>query len=67
MISLLGLLKIFILFGIAVYLVFAVIVIKQVKIMNQTLKTEIAPVIKISSYVPLIFAFLIFVFALLSL
>lgn len=66
-ITLLGLLKIFVLFGILVYLIFAAIVVKQVKTMNATLKVGLAPAIRISSYLHFAFAVLVFLFALLAL
>lgn len=62
-----GLLKIFILIGIAVYIIFAFIVVKQVKIMNLTLKVGLETPIKISSYLHLAFAVLVFLFALFAL
>lgn len=66
-ITVLGLLKIFVLFGIVVYLIFAAIVVKQVKIMNSTLKVGLEPAIRLSSYIHLAFAVLVFLFALFAL
>lgn len=65
--TLTGLLKIFILVGIGVYVVFAFIVVKQVKIMNATLNVGLEGPIKLSSYLHLAFAILVFLFALLAL
>lgn len=62
--TLLGFLKAFVLFGIVVYLIFAVIVVKQVKIMNTTLKSELSSPISLSSYLHLAFAIGVFLFAL---
>lgn len=65
--TILGILKIFILFGILVYLIFAVVVVKQVKIMNATLKTPLEFPVQVSSFIPLAFAVAVFLFALLAL
>ena len=62
-----GLLKLFILIGIGVYVVFTIIVVKQVKIMNSTLKVGLEAPIKLSSYLLLAFAILVFLFALFAL
>ena len=62
-----GLLKLFILVGIGVYVVFTIIVVKQVKIMNSTLKAGLEAPIKLSAYLLLSFAILVFLFALFAL
>lgn len=62
-----AILKVFVLVGVAVYVLFAAIVVKQVKIMSSTLRVGLEFPIKISSYLPLILAVLVFLFALLAL
>ncbi len=62
-----GFLKLFIIIGVGVYVIFAVIVVKQVKIMNTTLKVGLEGPIKVSSYLLLAFAILVFLFALFAL
>lgn len=63
----LGILKIFVLLGVAIYIVFAAVVVKQVQIMTATIKVGLEGLIKTISYAHLLFAILVFLFALLTL
>lgn len=65
--SFLGVLKILVLFGVGLYIVFAAVVVKQVQIMTDTIKVGLETPIKIISYLHLAFAVLVFLFALVSL
>ena len=65
--SFLGILKIFVLFGVGLYIVFAAVVVKQVQIMTGTVKVGLETPIKIISYLHFAFAILVFLFALVRL
>ncbi len=59
--------KIFVLFALAIYLVFSLVVARQVHLMTDTVEVGFEAPVKILSYVHLIFAILVFVFALIIL
>lgn len=61
------LLKIFILLGITLYFVFAVVVIKQVSLMTETVQMPIDPTLRTLAWAHLIFAIAVFLIALLTL
>ncbi len=56
--------KIFVLFGLAIYLVFALVMIKQVKLMTNTLSLSIDKLVILFTYAHLVFAVLVFILAL---
>ena len=66
-ITFLGILKILVLVGIAIYVVFAAVVVKQVAIMISTVKVGFEGPIKLVSYLHFLFAVFVFLFALISL
>ncbi len=57
-------LKIFFIVGLTVYLIFAVVIVKQVRIMNQTLDVGFNNTLSAISFLHLIFAIGILAFAL---
>ena len=59
--------KIFFIVGLSVYLIFALVVVQQVKIMSNTVKLNFELPIKILSVVHLLFALFLLVFALITL
>ena len=59
--------KIFVLFGLAIYLVFALVMIKQVKLMTSTLTLTIDKFVVLLTYAHLAFAILVFILALIIL
>lgn len=59
-ISILFIGKIFVLFALVLYLVFAFVVVRQVKLMTDTLEVGFEFPIRLLSYVHLLFAFLVF-------
>lgn len=59
--------KIFVLFGLAIYLVFALVMIKQVKLMTGTLTLTVDKFVVLFTYAHLVFAGLVFILALLIL
>ncbi len=59
--------KIFFLIGLGVYLIFALVVLKQVSIMTETLDIGFELPIKLLSWLHLLFAIGVFVFALIVL
>jgi len=63
----LAILKILVLLGAGVYIVFAGVVVKQVSIMTATIKVGLEGPIKTISYLHFLFAILVFLFALLTL
>lgn len=65
--TLLSILKLFVLFGVAIYITFAVVLIKQVRIMTSTIDVGLEWPIKVVSYLHLAFAILVFLFALVTL
>lgn len=56
--------KIFVLFGLAIYLVFALVMVKQVKLMTGTLNLPLEKFVILLSYAHLVFAVLVFILAL---
>ena len=59
--------KIFFLFGIGLYLIFALVVVKQVNLMTETIELPADPLLRTLAWAHLIFAMAIFLFALISL
>lgn len=62
-----GIVKIFFMIGLAVYLIFALVVVQQVKIMSNTIKLSFEFPIKILSIIHLLAALVLFIFALVTL
>lgn len=60
-------LKIFFIIGLLVYLIFALVVVRQVRIMNETLDVGFEGVLTIISYLHLLFAIGVLAFALFTL
>lgn len=61
------LLKVFILLGIALYFVFAVVVIKQVNLMTETVEMPVDPTLRTLAWAHFIFALAVFLIALFTL
>jgi len=59
--------KIFVLFGLVIYFVFALVVVRQVQLMTETLEVGFETQLKILSYLHLAFAILVFLAALIVL
>jgi hypothetical protein len=59
--------KIFVLFGLTLYLIFALVVIRQVQLMTKTIKMNFEAPVKILALVHLLFAIAVFLFALIIL
>ena len=59
--------KIFVLFGLSIYIVFGFVVLRQVKLMNDTLQTEYENLLRIIAFFHFLFTIAIFIFALLIL
>lgn len=59
--------KIFVLFGLTIYFVFALVVVRQVKLMTDTLQTGYEELIRFFSYIHLLFSIAVFIFALIIL
>ncbi|KKQ76770.1 MAG: hypothetical protein UT00_C0033G0007 [Parcubacteria group bacterium GW2011_GWA1_38_7] len=66
-ISLWSILKIFILIVLALYIIFAVVVIRQVQLMTDTLEVGFEAQLRLLSFVHLLFAIAVLVFAVLIL
>ena len=62
-----GIAKAFILFGMTMYVVFGFVIVRQVKLMTDTLQLGFEGMIKILSYVHLLFTIAVFIFALIIL
>ncbi len=62
-ISLWQVLKIFILFALLIYFVFAIVVVRQVKIMTETFKTGFETTLRLISWLHLFLVLLIFLLA----
>ncbi len=60
-------LKIFFIIGLLVYLIFALVVVRQVRIMNETLDVGLEGALTLLSYLHLLFAIGVLAFALLIL
>ncbi len=56
--------KIFVLVGFAIYNVFAIVIVRQVKLMTETVDVELNGFVKLLSYAHLAFAILVFILAL---
>ncbi|KKR84170.1 MAG: hypothetical protein UU32_C0049G0008 [Candidatus Woesebacteria bacterium GW2011_GWB1_41_10] len=63
-ISVLGIAKIFVLFALGLYIIFALVVIKQVSLMTKTVEVGLEGFIKLIAWGHLIFAVVIFFIAL---
>ena len=63
-ISILGIAKIFVLFALGLYIVFAFVVIKQVSLMTRTVEVGLEGFIKLIAWAHLIFAVVVFFIAL---
>jgi len=59
--------KVFVLFGMAIYVVFGFVVVRQVKLMTDTLQLGYESIAKVLSYVHLLFTIAVFIFALMIL
>ena len=59
--------KIFFIVGLSVYLIFALVVVQQVRIMSETVKLSFELPIKILSVIHLLFALVLLVFAIVAL
>ena len=62
-----GIAKVFVLFGMAMYVIFGFVMVRQVKLMTDTLQLGFEGMIKIFSYVHLLFTIAVFIFALIIL
>lgn len=62
-----GIAKVFVLFGMTMYVVFGFVLVRQVKLMTDTLQLGFEGMIKILSYVHLLITIAVFIFALLIL
>ncbi|MEK7458758.1 MAG: DUF5657 family protein [Patescibacteria group bacterium] len=61
------LVKLFIMFGLTVYVVFGLVVIRQVSLMTRTIKSSITPTIRLLGYVHMIVAIVVWFVALIIL
>ena len=66
-ISLLGIAKFFVLFAIGIYIVFALVIIKQVSLMTKTVEVGLEGFIKLIAWAHLAFAVVVFLIALTTL
>jgi len=62
-----GIAKAFVLFGMAMYVIFGFVMVRQVKLMTDTLQLGFESMIKIFSYAHLLFTIAVFIFALIIL
>ncbi len=62
-----GIVKIFFIVGLGVYLIFALVIVQQVRIMSDTVKLSFELPIKFLSVIHLIFALALLIFALVTL
>lgn len=58
------LVKLFIMFGLTVYLVFGLVVIRQVSLMTRTIKSSINPTLILLGYIHMIVAIVVWIIAL---
>ncbi len=58
------LVKLFIMFGLTVYVVFGLVVIRQVSLMTRTIKSSITPTLRLLGYVHMIAAIVVWIIAL---
>ena len=63
-ITILGVAKIFVLFALGLYIVFALVVIKQVSLMTRTVEVGLEGFIKLIAWAHLVFAVVVFFIAL---
>lgn len=66
-VSIWGIVKIFYLLGIGLYLAFAILIVRQISLMSSTVSATSSPVFKLLGYVHLLFAFGVFFLALIIL
>lgn len=59
--------KIFVLFGLSLYLIFALVVIRQVQLMTKTIKMNFEAPVKLLAIIHFLFAVAVFLFALIIL
>ena len=59
--------KVFVLFGLFIYIVFGFVVVKQVKLMTDTLQAGLEGLVKTLSFVHFLFTIAVFIFALIIL
>lgn len=59
--------KVMTLVFVGLYIIFAFVVVKQVQLMNETIEVDFEKVISMMSFVHLIFAVVVFIFALFAL
>ena len=59
--------KIFVLFGLLIYILFGLVVARQIKLMTDTLQTGNEGIIKIIGFAHLLFTIAVFIFALIIL
>jgi hypothetical protein len=59
--------KFFVLFGLAIYIIFSLVVVRQVQLMVDTVEVGFEGPVKLLSYIHLVFAVLVFLFALIIL
>ena len=62
-----GIAKAFVLFGMAIYVVFGFVIVRQVKLMTDTLQLGYESIAKVLSYIHLLFTIAVFIFALIIL
>jgi len=62
-----GIAKGFVLFGLAIYIIFGFVIVRQVKLMTDTLQLGYEATAKTFSYLHLMFTIAVFIFALLIL
>lgn len=60
-------LKIFFIVGLSVYLVFALVIVRQIDIMTKTVKLQFELPMKIIGLIHLLFAFVLLIFAIVTL
>jgi len=58
------LVKLFIMFGLTVYIIFGLVVIRQVSLMTKTIKSSINPTLRLLGYVHMIAAIVVWLIAL---
>lgn len=58
------LVKLFIMFGLTIYVVFGLVVIRQVSLMTGTIKSSITPFLRLLGYVHMIMAIVVWLIAL---
>lgn len=62
-----GIAKVFVLFGLFIYIVFGLVIVRQVKLMIDTLQVGYEGLIRLFSIIHLLFTVAVFVFALIIL